>query len=114
MLTAEEEELKRIWDLHSCLESARRRGYEKGLAKGIALGLEKVRAKGEAIGLEKGEAIGLEKGEAIGLEKGEAIGLEKGVFQNKIENARKMKSKGFSVEDIADITGLSVDDIEKL
>ena len=90
MLTAEEEELKRIWDLHNCLESARRRGYEKGFAEGIALGLEKVRAKGEA------------------------IGLEKGAHQVKIDNAKKMKSKGFSVEDIADITGLSVADIEKL
>ena len=31
-----------------------------------------------------------------------------------IENARKMKAKGFAVSDIADITGLSVEDIEKL
>ena len=52
--------------------------------------------------------------ERNGFEKGEAIGLEKGALQKNIENARKMKSKGFSVGDIADITGLSVDDIEKL
>jgi len=31
-----------------------------------------------------------------------------------IENARKMKAKGFAVSDIADITGLSAEDIEKL
>jgi len=31
-----------------------------------------------------------------------------------IENARKMKAKGFAVADIADITGLSAEDIEKL
>ena len=42
MLTAEEEELKRIWDLHSCLESARRRGYEKGEASGMKKGKESV------------------------------------------------------------------------
>ena len=37
----------------------------------------KLRAEGEAIGLEKGEAIGLEKGEAIGLEKGQAATAER-------------------------------------
>ncbi len=90
MLTAEEEELKRIWDLHNCLDSARRRGYEKGFAEGIALGLEKVRAKGEA------------------------IGLEKGVLQNKIENARNLKNLGIAIDIIEKATGLSSDEIKKL
>ncbi|MBP3716704.1 MAG: hypothetical protein J6I79_04290, partial [Paludibacteraceae bacterium] len=53
---------------------------------------------------------GREEGEAIGLEKGEAIGKRKGA----IDNARKMKAKGFSVEDIADITGLSISEIDSL
>ncbi|MCQ2208093.1 MAG: Rpn family recombination-promoting nuclease/putative transposase, partial [Paludibacteraceae bacterium] len=63
--------------------------------------------------LETAERKGKAEGLAEGLEKGEAIGLEKGALQNNIKNARKMRSKGFSVEDIADITGLSVADIEK-
>ncbi len=106
MLTAYEESLKNFWDLNNCLDSAERKGFEKGEASGMKKGKE----EGLAEGMEKGKEVGL----AEGLEKGEAIGLVKGVFQNKIENAKKMKSKGFSVEDIADITGLSVDDIEKL
>ena len=61
-----EESLKNFWDLNNCLDSAERKGFEKG------------------------------------------------ALQKNIENARKMKLKGFSVEDIAEITGLSVNDIEKL
>ncbi|MDR2233312.1 MAG: Rpn family recombination-promoting nuclease/putative transposase [Tannerella sp.] len=67
--------------------------------------------KGEAIGLEKGEAIGLEKGEAIGLEKGEAIGLEKGeaiVFEKVVINS---KEAGYSLNEIASISGLSTEQI---
>ena len=59
---------------------------------------------------DKGVAEGLEKGRAEGLEKG----LEKGRKAEKLANARKMKSKGFSTEDIADITGLSPSEIEQL
>ena len=59
---------------------------------------------------DKGVAEGLEKGRAEGLEKG----LEKGREEATFANARKMKSKGFSTEDIADITGLSPSEIEQL
>ena len=37
----------------------------------------------------------------------EKRGEDRGMLQNQRENARKMLSRGFSVEDIADITGLS-------
>ncbi len=49
-----------------------------------------------------------------GRAEGEEIGLEKGAYAKNIENARKMKAKGFSVEDIADITGLSISEIDSL
>ena len=61
-------------------------------------------------GREEGEAIGLVKGRA----EGEAIGLEKGAHAKNIENARKMKAKGYPIEDIADITGLSSPEVEAL
>ena len=35
-------------------------------------------------------------------------------YQNAIQTAKKMKAKGFSVEDIAEISGLSVSEINKL
>ena len=66
--------------------------------------------EGIEIGLEKGKKIGLEKGKKIGLEKGKKIGLEKG----KEEIAIKLKNKGFSIEDIAEITEQNPKLIEKL
>ena len=41
-------------------------------------------------------------------------GIEKGIEKEKLEAARRMKSKNYSLEDIADITGLSTEEIEAL
>ena len=60
------------------------------------------RAEGEAIGLEKGCA----EGEAIGLEKGEAIGLMK--------TALRMREEGCSDSFIAQMTGLTEEQIREL
>lgn len=60
--------------------------------------------------LRSGEALGHAKGLAKGLAKGFAEGEHK----QAIESARKMLSKGFSKEDISDVTGLPMEEIEKL
>ena len=49
-----------------------------------------------------------------GLEKGMEQGLEKGRKDEKIANARKMKSYGLALEMIADITGLTIDEVRDL
>ncbi len=54
------------------------------------------------------------QGLAKGLAKGLAEGLAEGERKKAIESARKMLSKGFKIEDIRDITGLSIEEIEKL
>ena len=41
-------------------------------------------------------------------------GVQSGIEQNNIENARKMKEKGYKLEDIKDVTGLSEEEIAKL
>ena len=41
-------------------------------------------------------------------------GIEKGIEKEKLEAARRMKSKNYPLEDIADITGLSTKEIEAL
>ena len=55
-------------------------------------------------------AEGLEEGRAEGLEEGRA----KGVEEARKQSAVRMKAKGFSAEDIADITGLSLEEIADL
>ena len=44
----------------------------------------------------------------------EERGMQQGARQNTLETARKMKEKGFSINDIVEITGLEVQEIEKL
>ena len=72
------------------------------------------REQGLAQGLKKGEAVGLKKGEAAGLKKGEAVGLKKGAAQEKREIAKNLKALNLTKEQIAEATGLSAAEIEKL
>ena len=65
-------------------------------------------------GREDGLAEGLAKGHAEGLAKGHAEGHAEGHKVAKYEDARKMKAKGYAVEDIAEITGLTVEEIKEL
>jgi predicted transposase/invertase (TIGR01784 family) len=64
-------------------------------------------------GIKKGKEIGLQEGLQKGLQKGLQEGLEKGEFKAKIETAKKMKKKGYSIKDICEITGLSKKDLKK-
>ena len=65
-------------------------------------------------GLEEGLAKGLEEGIAKGIEQGIEQGIEIGVNENSYDIARKMKQKGLSVDMVAECTGLSKSEIEKL
>jgi predicted transposase/invertase (TIGR01784 family) len=52
--------------------------------------------------------------EKRGEKLGEERGINKGVKEGKREDARRMKARGYPVEDIVDITGLSAEEVEKL
>ena len=54
------------------------------------------------------------KGERKGLEKGRAEGEAKGRAEEKRDTARKMKQKGLPADLIAEMTGLSLTDIEEI
>ena len=64
----------------------------------------------------KNEGIeeGIEKGIEQGIEKGIEQGIEKGIEKNTRETALKMIENGLDIQLIANITGLSVEEIEKL
>ncbi len=51
-----------------------------------------------------------EKGKKEGIEEG----IEKGIKQTELNVAKRMKNSNFSFDDIAKITGLSLEEIEKL
>ena len=63
---------------------------------------------------EKAAKKAREEGIAIGEERGISIGLSQGAQQAKLETARKFLAMGLSIEQVADGTGLSPEEIEKL
>lgn len=66
-----------------------------------------VMATAELRGEERGEERGFKKGEEKGLKEG----LEKGRIEERLRNARGLKARGVDADIIAQVTGLSVDDI---
>ncbi len=62
----------------------------------------------------EGRMEGLQEGHAAGLEEGRAAGLQEGATLQNRENARKAKALGIATELIAQMTGLSEEEIEKL
>ena len=73
-------------------------------------------AKSEA--REEGIKYGISIGEKLGEERGISIGLSQGISQGardaKLETAKNLLSIGLSQDQIASVTGLSVEEIEKL
>ena len=59
---------------------------------------------------DEGKEAGRREGEEIGIKKGEEIGIKR----EKQDLARKMLSKGMSLEEVSEITGLSVTDLQSL
>ena len=64
----------------------------------------------QEIGIEKGRKEGREKGREEGREEGRAEGEHNAL----LATARRMKSKGYSVDIIADVTKLPPSEIESL
>ncbi len=64
-----------------------------------------------------GMADAFRKGEAKGKQEGILLGKEKGIlegeFRNRLNTARIMKNKGFSQEEIMEITALTKEDLTK-
>jgi predicted transposase YdaD len=67
---------------------------------------EAARREGKA----EGRALGLEEGEVIGLEKGEVIGE----YKKAVTVSKTLLKKGMNVCDVSDVTGLSIEEINKL
>ena len=66
-----------------------------------------------AEGLAEGEAKGRAEGKIEGLAEGEAKGKAEGLAEGKMEVARAMKAKGLGMALIAELTGLSEEEIRQ-
>ena len=54
------------------------------------------------------------EGKALGIAEGKTLGIAEGIKQNKFEIAKNMLKKNMSLEDISEITGLTIYDIKKI
>ena len=66
--------------------------------------------EGRNQGIREGRRDGIKEGKIKGISEGKIIGINEG----KIQIAKKMKQKNVSIEEIAEITDLSKEEIEKL
>ena len=68
------------------------------------------------IAVQRKEAFndGFSAGEERGRNEGISLGITQGAYQKAVETAKKFLSMGLSVEQVADGTGLSIEEIEKL
>ena len=55
-----------------------------------------------------------EDGLFLGLERGRATGREEGAYQTKLETARNLLARGDSPEDVAQLIGLSLPEVQGL
>ena len=65
-------------------------------------------------GYEEGLFTGREEGISIGMERGLEKGLERGAYETKLETARKLITRGYAPEDIADLSGLTLSQVQEL
>ena len=69
---------------------------------------------GNQIMLEEERRLGIEEGFKKGIEQGIEKGIEQGIKENQILTVKNMKNRNIDIALISDITGLSIEEIEKL
>ena len=102
-LTKEEQEkydnsMMVMWDNYAVYKHAVEKGIEKG------------KEEGRKEGKEEGRKEGKEEGRKEGIEEG----IEKGIEKSRKELAMKLLARNTPLDDIADLTDLSIDEIKKL
>ncbi len=63
---------------------------------------------------EEGIQQGIQQGMQQGMQQGIQQGMQQGVQEGKQEDAKIMLQKGYPIDDIIEITGLSKEEIQKL
>lgn len=101
-----EDSLKAYRDIKNSIDTALEQGMERGLAQG--------REEGRAEGIAKGRAEGIAKGREEGRAEGIVKGRAEGIAEEKKNTARKLLSLNTPVDIVAQVTGLTKEDIENL
>ncbi|MGP1577808.1 MAG: Rpn family recombination-promoting nuclease/putative transposase, partial [Treponema sp.] len=70
--------------------------------------------QGKSLGLAEGKSLGIAEGKSLGLAEGKSLGLAEGSHQKALTTAKNLLGFGLSIENIAQATGLAVQEVEKL
>lgn len=101
---------EKFWDMirveQALYDDAEVRGFGRGVEKGFEIGQQK--------GIEIGKQKGIEIGQQKGIEIGKQEGIEIGEYKANLRIASNLKSQNVPIEIIAQSTGLSIEEIEKL
>lgn len=103
---AYDEHLTAVMIQNDVIDSAKLEGRMEGRMEG--------KIEGRIEGLEEGKQEGKIEGRLEGKIEGKIEGIKEGIEKERFSNARKMKDKGLDYAMIADITGLSIDQIARL
>ena len=105
---------KEILDDKYAIEEAKEEARKEALIEGHELGLN----EGREQGLSEGRELGLSEGRELGLNEGREQGLNEGRELSRVENIKEtviaMLKKNYPIEDISDITKLSIEEISNL
>ena len=88
-----------------------KRHHEIGLQEGLQEGFQQGKSLGLEEGVKQGMEQGIEKGIEQGMEQGIEKGIEKGASQKQEQVIENMRKKGFSDQEITEITGIKVDQL---
>ena len=110
------EELLQNPEIHKAVTQLEESAFTEGQLLGYEKFWDMVSTAKMQISSSRREGIeeGREKGRQEGFEEGRKKGIEKGQQEERFSNARGFKRMGVSVEIIAQVTGLSAAEIEKL
>ena len=84
--------------------------YEQGKKQGIKEGKEQGIKEGKKQGIKEGKEQGIKEGKEQGIKEGKKQGIREG----KLEIAKNLLNVNLPLEQISNITGLSVDEIKSL
>jgi predicted transposase/invertase (TIGR01784 family) len=71
-------------------------------------------ARDERAKMQDAREEGLEEGRTKGMAEGLEKGMERGIERGILRTAKAMKAKGIDVNIIAEVTGMTVDDVLRL
>ena len=95
-------------DVREMVECERDEAKEEGIQIGIGLGIE----QGIKQGIEQGIERGIEQGIERGIEQGIEQGVQQGLAQGRRELIRRMLENGLAPEQVAELTGIGLDEIQ--